>query len=276
MDEEADGLKMVLTPVQLAAIMVGDNIPEQATLTNRLWGAAKTVGGVIELMGAGALCLAPEPTGATKVGCVVLGVHGSDTTSAGLLQMLGGQPIKTLTEQQVAQIARALGADKQTAGSIALTVDVAVPALVAGMLGAARLLSVRAGRVQLVRHEAQAGSKVGGHTIAKHVGKTEADLRARLIAEPRVPAACSFPSLDVAERAVTHGLRVCANEIREWALRATLKSRPQAFEFAFSKAGHGVIRLTSEFRQLDRVRIVLKYAEYNGMPYYILTAFPIP
>jgi hypothetical protein len=55
MDEEADGLKIVLTPVQMAAIMVGDNIPEQATLTHRLWGTAKTVGGVLELMGAAAL-----------------------------------------------------------------------------------------------------------------------------------------------------------------------------------------------------------------------------
>jgi hypothetical protein len=276
MDEEADGLKIVLTPVQMAAIMVGDNIPEQATLTNRLWGTAKTVGGVLELMGAAALCLTPEPTGATKVGCVVGGIHGSDTTAAGLRQMLGGRPTTTLTEEQVAGLARALGASNQTADTIALAVEVAVPTLVAGLLGAIRIQSVRAGRVQLLRHEAQAGSKVGGHTIARHVGKTEVELRARLLAEPRVPAACSFPNLDVAERAVTHGLRVCAKEIAEWTSKATIKSRPQGFEFAFSKAGYGVVRLTNEFRHLSRVRIVLKYGEYNGMPYYILTAFPVP
>ncbi len=63
-----DGLTIALSPVQMAAILTSGTITTQATLTNRLWGGAKVLGGVLELLGAGVLCLTPEPTMATKAG----------------------------------------------------------------------------------------------------------------------------------------------------------------------------------------------------------------
>jgi hypothetical protein len=54
-----------------------------------------------------------------------------------------------------------------SAHAIGMTVDIAVPIAVAGWVGAVRVASIRAGRISLVQHEAQAGSRLGGHTILK-------------------------------------------------------------------------------------------------------------
>ncbi len=43
----------------------------------------------------------------------------------------------------------------------------------------------------------------GGHTLDRHVGKTEASLRARLDAEPKRPAASSFATLEPAESPIS-------------------------------------------------------------------------
>lgn len=52
--EETAGIRIVLTSVQLAAVLAEDYISEDATWTNRLWGGLRRVGGVVKLAGAGA------------------------------------------------------------------------------------------------------------------------------------------------------------------------------------------------------------------------------
>lgn len=74
----------------------------------------------------------------------------------------------------------------------------AVPLVVATVAAAIRIYSIRAGRIILADEEA-----AGGHTLLKHAGKTEPELRARLVAEPNIPAATSFTSLKLAESVLT-------------------------------------------------------------------------
>src|SRR5207253_3188838 len=63
----------------------------------------------------------------------------------------------------------------------------------------------------LVDHEA-----AGGHLLARHVGKTDAELAGRLAAEPRLSGASTFFDTAAADRAVEE--TVTANEaaIRSW------------------------------------------------------------
>ena len=77
MNQDPDGIPVVLSAVQLAAVLLQETVDEAAT-ANRLWGGLRVVGGVLELLGAGVLCVAPEPSMASKVGCVVFGAHGAD------------------------------------------------------------------------------------------------------------------------------------------------------------------------------------------------------
>src|ERR1700752_3452447 len=48
-EASSGGVKIVLTPAQLASVLVGGNIAPDETLTNRLWGGAKIIGGALEL-----------------------------------------------------------------------------------------------------------------------------------------------------------------------------------------------------------------------------------
>ncbi|HLK69823.1 MAG TPA: RNase A-like domain-containing protein [Bryobacteraceae bacterium] len=271
-----EGLTLVLTPAQLALVLQGQDVNSTEHRTNRLWAGLGVIGGTLELVGAGALLLTPEPTMATKAGGLVLGAHGVDTVSTNFWQMWTGKKQRTLTDQSAAALARALGADPATADKIGTGVDIAVPLVVSLGVGAARLAAVRAGRLSLIEHEAAAGSKVGGHTILKHIGKTEAELRARLLAEGGIPAASTFESLEIAEKTLYQGLKTNRTAIEAWAKTAAPGARKAFFYNAPGAVGQGVVRASNQLVKMSKVRFVLKMEAFQGKLYYILTAFPEP
>lgn len=269
------GLTVAISPVQLAAVMSGQSISEGETQTSRIFGGLRLLAGALEMVGAGALLLVPEPTLATKAGGVALAAHGADTTSAGFWQLWTGVPQRSLTEEGAARLARSLGADADTASAIGTGVDIAVPLVVTLGLGAARIAAVRGGRVILAEHEAAQGTRLGGHTILKHVGKTEAELRARLLAQTNMPVASTFTSLEVGEKTLYQGIRANAAAIEQWArFAAPGAKQPFFYTSRGGPVGFGVVRATNQLVQLSKVRFVLKMEQYNGKLYYILTAFP--
>ena len=136
-----EGLTIAISPVQLAAILSDQPISDSETAANRLWGGIKFLAGSLEMVGAGALLLLPEPTLASKAGGLALAAHGSDTLSAGLWQVWTGQEQRSLTERSAASLAMRLGADRATAESIGTAVDIAVPIAVSAGIGATTSLN---------------------------------------------------------------------------------------------------------------------------------------
>lgn len=55
----------------------------------------------------------------------------------------------------------------------------------------------------------------GGHTIARHVGRTDAQLRARLARES-ISAASTYADLEAAERVVARALAANARRVQRW------------------------------------------------------------
>jgi hypothetical protein len=165
-------------------------------------------------------------------------------------------------------------ADPQMADNIGLSRDIAVPFGLAGMIKAVRVSSITMGRIELMRHEATAANpRLGGHTILKHVGKTEAELRERLRLEPKRKVVSSFYSLQAAEFAISNVMRAEASRITAWA-RSTSNRTPLVLNRGVSGSiGYGIVRKTDQLVQMNEVVVVLKYERYNGMPYYILTAY---
>ncbi|WP_430914599.1 hypothetical protein [Klebsiella sp. 141130] len=74
-----NGLYIVMSPVQLAAVMSDKTVTEAETLQNRLLGGLDVAMSTVELAGATILCAAPDPTMLTKAACVVVGAHGLDS-----------------------------------------------------------------------------------------------------------------------------------------------------------------------------------------------------
>ncbi len=267
--QEQAGLEVVLTPVQLAAVLEGETLDEPAPAATRLWGAVTLVAGALELVGAGALLLAPEPTMATKVAGGALGAHGLDTAGAGLRQIVSGQSQSTITATAARSAAELLGADPKTAAQIGVGVDMAVP-LLAGVVGALRVLAIRRGALSLMAEEA-----AGGHAIARHVGRTEAQLQARLASQPRITAASSFRTLADAERAVSEALKANGTAIKAWAKTAKA-GQTQAFQYNAGRVvGEGVVRGSAlGLQPMSQVTLVLRRVVQNDRVYFVLSAFP--
>jgi hypothetical protein len=265
-----EGLEIVVTPLQLAAILENDSIEESSSLSNRFWGAASLVGGALELVGAAGLLLTPEPTMVTKVAGGALGLHGADTASTGLVQIISGRTRTTLTSQAAAAAAEALGASPDSAKTVGMVVDIAVP-LAAGFVGAARAIAIRRGAMSLAAEEA-----TGGHTIARHVGRTEEQLRLRLMQEPRIPAATTFRNLGEAERVVAEAMRFNKEAIKTWAKAATA-GQTKGFTYEAGRViGHGVVRSTNQVHQMSKVAVVLKKVVDQNRIYFVLTSYPKP
>lgn len=269
-----DELRIALSPVQLAAVLSDESVTEGETLSNRLLGGLGLAGGVVELMGAGVLCYAPDPTFITKVGCVVVGTHSLDSIKAASNQMLTGHPTTTDTYQSAVLLAQTLGADRETAYNVGLTVDIAVPFVFAGAVGAARVTSVRMGRVKLVEHESVSGKYPGGHTLARHINITPEALIARLARRPKLIAASTFRSVKEAEKYVSVTVKANRADIVNWMKYASPGSRLSVYHNFTESVGYGVLRGSTDVYQCHRVGVVIEFTRYNGKPYFILSAFP--
>ena len=268
--QDGDGLEIVLTPLQLAAVFAGESIEAPGSFSERLWGGATVIGGALELVGAAALLLVPEPTTVTKIAGVALGAHGVDTASTGLRQVMTGQPQSTLTAEAARAAALSLGVDEKHATMIGMGVDLGIP-LALGLFGAARVLAIRRGAITLSAEEA-----AGGHTIARHVGRSEAQLRARLAAESRITAASTFRTLADAEKSVAQALRAQQGAIKAWAKTANIGQTKAITHDAGRIVGFGVVRASNATVQMSRLTVVLRKVSDRGRIYFVLTAFPKP
>ena len=268
----SEGLQVVMSPVQMAAVLSDKTVTEAETMQNRLLGGLGVAMSTVELAGATILCAAPDPTTLTKAACIVVGAHGLDSLNAAIDQTISGRDTRTAAYQLAVDTARSLGADEKTAMNIGLTVDIAVPVAFGLALGAARVASVRVGRIRLIEHESATGFKPGGHTIARHVGKSREELLARLERRTDITGASTFTNISVAERAISHTLKANLSKIKAWSM---YHQRPLVLEHSVGyTVGSYIKRGSTELMRSNRLKVVLEYKAYNGKPYYVLTAYP--
>ncbi|WP_269564519.1 RNase A-like domain-containing protein [Kosakonia radicincitans] len=272
----SEGLQVVMSPVQLAAVLSEKTVTEAETMQNRLLGGLGVAMSTVELAGASILCATPEPTMLTKAACVVVGAHSMDGLKAAIEQTITGRDTRTAAYQLAVQTARQFGADEDTALNIGLTVDIAVPVAFGLSLGAARVAYVRAGNFRLAEHEAVKGIKAGGHTVAKHVAIPEEELLARLARSPQMQSTSSFYKLEQAEKVISAGLKANRLKILHWANLS--RNSENILEITYksgSAVGYGFRQGNQTKETLYLVRIVLLKKMYNNKPYYVLTAYPI-
>ena len=104
----------------------------------------------------------------------------------------------------------------------------------------------------------RAEEAAGGHTIQRHVEKSEAALRERLAREASIPVASSFKDLATAEREIASALHHRSAAIDVWA-QASGGSPVHAFTHNANRVvGHGVVRATGKLQEMTKVQIVLR------------------
>ncbi|QND52569.1 hypothetical protein HB779_12145 [Phyllobacterium sp. 628] len=278
-EDDADvGITIILSAVQMAAVIERETIEQDGTIGNRLIGGLRILGCVVEATGAAALFAAPEPTMVTKVGGGLLLAYAADQGSTGLRQVWTGRDERSLLSSGASSLARQMGASPSTADNVGMAAEIVVPLGTAALVGALRASAVRAGRISLAQHEAAAGSRLGGHTIDLHVGKTEGFLRQRIIdtaTRRNAPAAISsFTDFATAETHISRALQVNKQIIANWATTASPGAKMVLNFNAGTTVGRGVVRATGQYVPMSGMRVVLKKETYNGLTHFILTAYP--
>ncbi|UFQ01952.1 RHS repeat protein [Pseudomonas fitomaticsae] len=111
----------------------------------------------------------------------------------------------------------------------------------------------------------------GGHAIARHVDRSEAQLRARLAAEPNIPIASTFLNRSEAEAALSNVIRnnkvTIDNFVQGNASKLVINEQVSA------PAGVGVVRQSGRLEPLSSIRLVLRRDATSPLGYFILTGF---
>ena len=119
-----------------------------------------------------------------------------------------------------------------------------------------------------------AAERLGGHTLARHVGRTDDDLRERLRREPDIAAASTYSDRQTAERVVAETLRRSSRRMEAWSARTG--SRPNlALDYRGESGqpiGRSLRRGDARVRACTDAVVVLRW-HASGLPY-ILTSYP--
>lgn len=114
----------------------------------------------------------------------------------------------------------------------------------------------------------------GGHTIARHVGQSDATLRRRLAAEPEIAYASSFDDLATAEAAVGAALAAHAADIADW-LAGYGSRRMKRIDYDTGRTvGRVMARGAARPVPASRLRVILRRTPHEAARYLVLTAFP--
>ena len=115
---------------------------------------------------------------------------------------------------------------------------------------------------------------MGGHTLARHVGKTDAQLAERLRREPQISAASTYTDQATAARAVAAALDSSSGQLASWSKRQG--RRPNLVLHYVSRDGPLGRSLTRRARAAVpcvRAIVVLRWDERRNR-FFVLTSYP--
>lgn len=124
-------------------------------------------------------------------------------------------------------------------------------------------------------YDLQHDEQLGGHTLSRHVGRTDQQLAERLRREPNISAASTWTDLAVARRAVGLAVQQSRGRIDNWASRRG--SRPNLVlnyvQRDGSVLGRSLFRGDRTSRPCDRALVVLRWLERERQ-WIVLTSYP--
>ena len=121
-----------------------------------------------------------------------------------------------------------------------------------------------------------ADEAMGGHTLARHVGKSDKELAERLRREPQISAASTYTDRAAAERCVSAALGTAGRQLSNWERRSG--RRPNLVLHYRAPAGTAPLGRSLARGQTRPVpafgaTVVLRWDERAGR-YYVLTSYP--
>jgi CDI toxin RNase A-like protein len=116
---------------------------------------------------------------------------------------------------------------------------------------------------------------MGGHTLARHVGKSDAELAERLRREPHISSASTYTDRATAERVVGATLAASSRQLDPWEHRSG--RRPNLALYSDQRSTRSIGRSLSRGQRAaapcDRAIVVLRWDERRDR-FFVLTSYP--
>jgi len=122
------------------------------------------------------------------------------------------------------------------------------------------------------RYDLSRDEERGGHTLKKHVGRSDEELRERLNRERNISAASTWTNREVAEETVGAALQHERNRIEQWESRGERRPNLALHFNAGREIGRSMRHGESASSPCTQAVIVMKADGPNG--FYILTTYP--
>ncbi len=118
-----------------------------------------------------------------------------------------------------------------------------------------------------------ADEAMGGHTLQRHVGRNDDDLRARLEREPQISSASTYTDRATAERVVGAALEKGSRAFTAWRERSGRRPNFALRYRADGVIGRSIMRGHTASVPCDRAVVVLRW-DVRRDRYYVLTSYP--
>ena len=122
-------------------------------------------------------------------------------------------------------------------------------------------------RYDLGRDEAR-----GGHTLARHVARTDDELRERLARERNISAASTWTDRETAETVVAEALAAERNRVESWMRRGSPRANLALHYSAGRVIGRSLRR--GDARPVDCFSAVIVLRTHGLESFYVLTTYP--
>lgn len=122
-----------------------------------------------------------------------------------------------------------------------------------------------------IRYDLARDEERGGHTLRKHVGRSDQELRERLQREPDISAASTWTDRAAAEETVGAALREEHGKIERWTQRGERRANLALHFDAGREIGRSLARGAAQAVPCKQAVIVLRA---DGDGFYVLTTYP--
>jgi len=137
----------------------------------------------------------------------------------------------------------------------------------------ARAVEPRRSESASAAHDLSADEAMGGHTLQRHVGRSDADLIERLRREPQISSVSTYTDRETAESVIGAALHSNNRAFAAWRERSGRRPNFVLRYRADHVIGRSVARGHSTAVPCDRAVIVLRWDDGRNR-YYVLTSYP--
>jgi hypothetical protein len=122
-------------------------------------------------------------------------------------------------------------------------------------------------------HDLSVDEAMGGHTLDRHIGKTDEELVERLRREPDISSASTYTDRNTAERVIGAALASDGAALEKWRARQGQRPNFVLHYNAHQVIGRSVRRGRSRSQPCERALVVLRWDDRRRQ-FYVLTSYP--